>query len=218
MNYKILYGNSSPMLEVNLEENETIKAESDAMVGMSTNISLDGTLGGGVMKGIGRLFSGEKLFFETLTAKGGPGHALLAPKTIGSIQPIELDGSHGFRIQKDGYFASFGDININTKAQGLGKALLSGEGLFIMSAAGCGTLFVSSYGAIHEVNIPYGEEYIVDTGHLVAWPDNMKYTIEEASSTFKSITSGEIFVCKMKGPGKIYIQTRLKSNFIPTSK
>jgi len=218
MDYKILYGNSSPMIQVTLNENETIKAEADAMVGMSSNIEVDGTLDGSLMKGIGRFFSGEKFFLETLTARNMTGTVLLAPKTIGSIQAINLNGSIGYRIQKDAFFASFGNVDLNTKTQSLGKAFLSGEGLFIMSATGYGTLFLSCYGAIHEVEIPAGEEFIVDTGHLVAWPDNMKYSVESVSSTLKSITSGEIFVCKMQGPGKIYLQTRVKENFIPPSK
>ena len=36
--------------------------------------------------------------------------------------------------------------------------------------AGRGTLFVSSYGAIHALDVPSGEDMVVDNAHLVAWP------------------------------------------------
>ena len=40
----------------------------------------------------------------------------------------------------------------------------------MLKASGRGMLFAESYGAIHELDVPAGQEMIVDNGHLVAWP------------------------------------------------
>lgn len=78
-----------------------------------------------------------------------------------------------------------------------------------MNVHGRGTVFLSSYGAIHAINLEAGEEVIIDNGHLVAWPDYMHYKIEKASNGWiSSIMSEECPVCRFRGPGVILIQTR----------
>jgi uncharacterized protein (TIGR00266 family) len=191
-----------------------IKAESDAMVAMSSTIDVEGKLEGGIFAGIGRLLAGEKFFFQKLIAKRGPGEVLLAHSIPGEIKAIELDGSTNYVLQKDGFFAASDTIKISTKVQNLARGLFSGEGFFVLKVSGEGTLFVSSYGSIHSIDVPPGEEIIIDNGHLVAWPDGMFYRIEKASSGwFSSFTSGEMLVCRFQGPGQVLIQTRNPSGF-----
>jgi len=45
--------------------------------------------------------------------------------------------------------------------QNLTKGLFSGEGFFVINVSGSGTLFVSSFGAIHEIDIPARETFII---------------------------------------------------------
>lgn len=210
MNYKILYRDAFPIIEVNLNHGETIKAESDAMVAMSPSIDLAGKMEGGVFSGIGRMLAGEKFFFQTLQASRGPGTALLAPAVPGGIIDINLDGSYGMCVQKDGFLAATEGIQIETKVQNLFKGMFSKEGFFILKIRGKGTAFVNSYGAIHPINLGQGEEVVVDNGHLVAWPEHMHYKLEKASSKgwLSSVTSGEGIACRMYGPGTVLIQTR----------
>jgi uncharacterized protein (AIM24 family) len=55
---------------------------------------------------------------------------------------------------------------------------------------------------------------IIDNAHLVAWPEQMKYTIEKAASGWvSSIVSGEGFVRRFRGPGRVLIQTRNPGGF-----
>ena len=151
----------------------------------------------------------ESFFFQQLVANRGPGEVLLAHSVPGDIQAIEMDGSIEYTLQKDGFFAGSDSITISTKMQNLTQGLFSGEGFFVINASGKGTLFVSSYGAIHPIDVPAGEEIIIDNHHLVAWPALMEYKIEKASSGWlSSFTSGEMFVCRFKGPGQVLIQSR----------
>lgn len=214
MKYEVLYGEAFPIVKINLQKGERIKAESDAMVSMSNTIDLDGKLEGGLFRGIGRMLAGEKFFFQTLAANRGPGEVLLASSVPGGVVDVELDGSYGLCVQKDGFLAASDSISVDTQMQNLTRGLFSGEGFFILKINGKGTVFVNSYGAIHPINLEAGEEVVIDNSHLVAWPDYMQYNIEKASSGWiSSFTSGEALVCRFRGPGTVLIQTRNPRGF-----
>ncbi|ABW18259.1 TIGR00266 family protein [Alkaliphilus oremlandii] len=214
MKYEILYGEAFPIVKINLQKGDRIKAESDAMVSMSPTIDLEGKLEGGLLKGLGRMLAGEKFFFQTLTANRGPGEVLLASSVPGGTVDVELDGSYGLCVQKDGFLAASDSISVDTQMQNLTRGLFSGEGFFILKIGGRGTVFLNSYGAIHPINLEAGEEVVIDNSHLVAWPDYMQYNIEKASSGWiSSVTSGESLVCRFRGPGTVLIQTRNPRDF-----
>lgn len=215
MKYEILYPEAFPVVKCQLERGEKIKAESDAMITMSATVDVEGKMDGGILSGLARKFlAGESFFFQELIASRGPGEVLLGHPLPGGIVDVELDGSYGLVVQKDGYLASTQGIQVDTKMQNLSKGLFSGEGFFVLNVTGRGTVFVSSYGVIHSVNLTDGEEVIIDNGHLVAWPDYMQYSIEKASSGWiSSVTSGECLVCRFRGPGVVLIQTRNPSGF-----
>jgi len=214
MDHKILYQGAFPLVQVNLQKGETIKAESDAMVAMSTTVDVEGKMDGGLLGGLSRMVAGESFFFQTLTARRGPGEVLLAPSIPGDIIDIELDGSYGLVVQKDGFLAGSAGLQVSTKMQNLSQGLFSGEGFFVVKVSGQGIVFVNSYGGIHVINLEQGQEYIIDNSHLVAWPDYMQYSIEKASKGWIStFTSGEVAVCKFRGPGPVIIQTRNPRGF-----
>lgn len=214
MKYEVLYQGAFAMLKVVLEPGDSVKAESGAMVSMSPTLELRGTTDGGIMRGLGRMLSGEKFFFQEISAARGAGEVLLAPASMGDIYALELDGSHRLLVQKDGFLAGTEGIEVSTKMQNLSRGIFSGEGFFIVEISGRGTVFLSSYGAIHEVRLARGEEIVIDNGHLVAWPDHMQYNIEKSSKGwFSSVTSGEVLVCRFRGEGVVLIQSRNPAGF-----
>ncbi|NUU64310.1 TIGR00266 family protein [Paenibacillus agri] len=214
MKYEVVHEGAFAMLKVELDPGESVKAEMGAMVAMSPNVELRGTVDGGLMKGLGRMLSGEKFFFQELTATRGHSEVLLSPRSIGNVQAFELDGSYRLLVQKDGFLAGTQGIQVSTKMQNLTRGLFSGEGFFIVEISGRGTVFLSSFGAIHPIHLGPGEEMIIDNGHLVAWPDYMDYKIEKAASGWlNSITSGEAFVCRFRGEGVIFVQSRNPGSF-----
>ena len=209
ISYKILYPSMNSMLEVTMEEGARFKAESGAMVAMSENINLRGSIDGGIGKAVLRkMFSKEKFFFQLFTAKGGSGKVLLSPNLLGDIGIIELDGSKEYSVQKDGFLAGTKGIEVTTKVQNISRGMFSGEGFFIVKVYGKGLLFINAFGAIHELELKEGEKLTVDNKHLVAWAKNIKYTINPSSGPISTFTSGEILVCEFKGPGKLFIQSR----------
>ncbi|CAF4692258.1 unnamed protein product, partial [Rotaria sp. Silwood2] len=119
--------------------------------------------------------------------------------------PIQLDGSIEWNVGKGGFLAMTDGVVKETKSQGLGKGLFSGEGFFTNRVSGVGVLFVTSLGAIVQRNLKQGEQWIVDNGHLVAW--TCPYTIERSGGGFISGRhADEGLVCRFTGPGTILIQ------------
>ena len=215
MKYEILYGNAFPVVRCELERGESVKAESDAMIAMSGTLDVEGSMDGNLLGGLARKFlAGEKFFFQTIRASRGPGKVLLGPSSLGGIVDVELDGSYHLRVQKDGFLASTSGITVDTAMQNLMQGFFSREGFFVLDVHGRGTVFLSSFGAIHAINLAPGEEVVIDNGHLVAWPDYMNYRIEKASNGWiSSMVSGEALVCRFTGPGVILIQTRKPEGF-----
>lgn len=215
MKYEILYQDAFPVVKCELQRGESLKAESDAMVAMSAELDVNGSMGGNVLGGIARrLLAGESFFFQTVTASRGSGYVLLGHPAPGGIIDVELDGSYNLRVQKEGFLAATEGIQVDTAMQNLTQGLFSREGFFVVNIHGRGTAFLSSYGAIHAINLNPSEEMIIDNGHLVAWPDYMNYKIEKASNGWiSSMMSGECLVCRFRGPGTVLIQTRNPSSF-----
>lgn len=193
---------------VKLSAEQGISAEAGAMVSMSSNIDLHSELKGGVMGALKRFGGGESAFVSTFTAKGGPGEVTFAPGAPGDIVGIELR-NQAFLVQSSSYLAGDSSLAVETKFGGM-KSFLGGEGLFLLHVSGEGLLFVSSFGAIHRRMLRSGEQYVVDTGHLVAWEASMEYNVRKAarSGFFRSMLSGEGLVAEFNGPGEILIQTR----------
>ncbi len=215
MKYEILYQDAFPLVKCDLQRGEKIKAESDAMVAMSDTLEVNGAMNGGLIGGLARrMLTGESFFFQTIDAVRGDGSVLLGHPAPGGIIDVELDGSYSLRVQKTGFLAATDSIQVDTTMQNLAQGLFSREGFFVVKISGRGTVFLSSYGAIHAINLADNEEYIVDNGHLVAWPDYMNYKIEKASNGWiSSFMSGECLVCRFRGPGVVLIQTRNPASF-----
>jgi uncharacterized protein (TIGR00266 family) len=205
--YEVLHQPSFSLAVLQLQAEQSIQAESGAMVSMSANVELQSQMKGGLFGAIKRAAGGESAFISTFTARGGPGEVTLAPGTPGDVAAIELSGQPFF-VQSSSYLAGDASLTVDTKWGGA-KSFFSGEGLFVLMVQGQGLLLVSSFGAIHRKRLRPGERYIVDTGHLVAWEGTTQYTLRKAASGFfRSMMSGEGIVAEFTGPGELLIQTR----------
>ncbi len=215
MQYDILYPESASVVKFNLRRGETIVAESDAMIAMSTTVLLEAQRSGSFAGALFRkLVSHESFFLQKMTAQQDNAMLMIGHRDMGGIESVELDGNVGLIVQKGGFLAYHGDVDIDTKNQGVLKGLFSSEGIFLLHLKGRGTVFVSSFGAIHPFCLKSGEEIIVDNGHLVAWSDTCSYDVETASrNLIDAITSGECVACHFRGPGVVLVQTRNEGMF-----
>lgn len=211
MQHNILYQPSYSLLQLIMENGEQIQTEAGAMVSMTPNMQMQTQARGGILGGIKRLVGGESFFMNTYTCTGGQGEMTLAPTFTGDLTHISLNG--GMYVQSGSYIANTPGIEIDTKWGGA-RGFFSGEGLFLLKATGQGSLFISSYGAIHVLELAPGQGYVVDTGHMVAFEEGMQYSVRGVGGLKETFLSGEGFVCDFVGPGRLYLQTRSMDAFL----
>ncbi|UNI20568.1 hypothetical protein JDV02_006643 [Purpureocillium takamizusanense] len=199
--YRISHRDTNTILTIQLAMGCPFDAKPGAMIAMSPTMTLRGTVKFSVKK----MIAGADLNTSNYI---GPGELLLAPPMLGDITSIRLSGNESWSVGHDAYLASTQGVIKDHKRQGLGKAMFSGEGLFVYKMSGTGIMWLTSFGAIIRKDLIDGEKYIVDNGHLVAW--NTKYVLERVASggIISNFASGEGLVCKFTGPGTIFIQTR----------
>ncbi len=89
MRYEIV-GETLPAVICTLEEGETMITEKGAMSWMSPNMKMETSTNGGIGKAFGRMFSGESIFQNTYTAKGGHGMIAFASSFPGKIVAHEV--------------------------------------------------------------------------------------------------------------------------------
>ncbi|KAI0630089.1 tryptophan RNA-binding attenuator protein-like domain-containing protein [Trametes polyzona] len=189
------------MLYLRLQPGYEIKGKPGSMVAMDATVKIKGKFKFSVKK----MFTGGEMSESIFT---GPGEVLLAPETWGDIVPIQLDGQTEWKVGKDAFLACTMGITRAAKSQGFGKALFSGEGLFVQKVSGAGIMWVQSLGAIFSRTLQPGEQWIVDNGHLVAWTAQYKVERIDAGGLFSASHTDEGLVCRFTGPGVVYIQTR----------
>ena len=214
MNIEILHQPDSAIARVVFGANEELVAEAGTMIAMSDFINVSTTLrkgkGGGIMGGLKRMVAGESLFLSVFRCHLPDGEVFLAPRLMGDILVYEMQGNE-LVVQATSYLASASGVDIDLGFQGL-KSIFSGESIFWLSISGYGPVLLSSFGGIYEIDV--NGEYIVDTGHIVAFEKSLDFSITKAGSSWLgAFLGGEGLVCRFQGQGKLYCQTHNNGAF-----
>lgn len=206
MKTEIAGGKSFSHLVVDLEPQEGLRSEPGAMASMDTGIDMMASFNGGFFSAILVKFLGkESLFISTYKNLSDKTQRLVLTKdTPGEIVEEKLDNEILY-IQPGAYVAGSAGIKYRLSWAGF-SSMLAGEGLFRIRVQGPGTVWYGAYGAVVEKEVR--GEYIVDSGHLLSYPPNMKLKIKLSGGVFSSVFSGEGLVLKLVGSGKIKLQTR----------
>jgi len=211
MEVKILYRPTYSLAEVKLQAGESVQAEAGSMVYMSPNIKMETKMKGGILSSLKRsLLGGESFFINKFSALGGEGTLGLAPAYQGDILHTRIEEE--LYLQSGSFLAASPEVTIDTKWGG-SKTFFASEGLFLLKLSGEGEAIVSSFGAIHEVELE-NESFIVDTGHIVAFTKGLDFIVRSAGGIKATLLSGEGLVAEFHGSGKLYLQTRSVDSFI----
>ncbi|TGK17496.1 TIGR00266 family protein [Leptospira fluminis] len=205
MKIDILYKPSYSVAKINLDSGESIKAEAGAMMSMSSHLGIETHKAqkGGFLKSLKAAFLGGESFWMNTFSAAQPGELLLAPTLPGDIEKLDLNGT--IYVQSSSFLASSPAIEMDTKFQGM-KGFFSGESLFFLKLSGVGTLLIGSYGGIEALDVD--GEFIVDTGHIVAFQEGLDYKITKFGGWKSFFFGGEGLVAKFSGKGRLWIQTR----------
>lgn len=200
---------------VTLAPGETITTEGGAMIAMSGDLQIETTThsrggAGGLLQAAKRLLGGESFFLNHYTAGPHGGELWLAQTLPGDMMDFVLEGQT-LIVQAGSFVACSPGIAMDVGWQGF-KNFISGESLFWLRISGRGPVVLSSYGAIYPVQID--GEYIVDTGHIVAFEETLNFTLTKAGrSWLGSFLGGEGFVCKFHGRGTVWCQSHNAPSF-----
>lgn len=210
MQTTVEFNPSYSLLTVELAAGESVKAETGAMVAQAGVAMKTGMGGGGLFGGLRRMVGGESFFLNTFTAEAAGGWVSLAPPAPGDIASVELLPGNNLFIQSSSFLACTENVQTDTKFQGF-RGFFSGESLFFIRAYsenGAGAVFYNSFGAIKELPVTPEREVVVDTGHLVAFSDDVQYSIGKVGGIGSLIAGGEGLVMRFRGNGKVWVQTR----------
>ena len=207
MNYKI-QGEPTPVVICDLNAGETMITEKGSMVWMSPNMEMQ-TSAGGIGKAFGRMFSGESMFQNFYTAKGGPGMIAFASSFPGAILPIEITPDKPVIAQKSAFLASEQGVELSVFFQKkMGAGFFGGEGFIMQKLSGHGVAFVEVDGEMVEYTLRAGEKMIVDTGNVLGFESGVSIDIQQVKGLKNKLLGGEgFFNTVLTGPGKIWLQT-----------
>ena len=191
-------------IRVQLSAGDSIIAESDAMASMSSSIEMSTRFNGGPIRAVGkRFFGGESLFVNEFTTHSS-GELVLTQPFPGDIECIALKGNT-LDLQPGAYVASEPGVTLGLGWAGI-SSFVGREGLFRLKVSGHGRIWFGAYGGIFVREIE--NEYVVDTGHLVAYEPTIGIRMGMAGGIFSSFFGGEGLVTRVTGPGRIYMQSR----------
>ena len=215
-----LIGDDLQIIEIELDQGETVIAEAGAMNYMEDGIEFEARLGDGSVADQGmlgklldmgkRAITGESLFLTHFTNRvAGKRRVAFAAPYPGKIVPLDLAklGGH-FICQKDAFLcAAFGTRFDIAFTKRLGTGFFGGEGFILESLSGDGKAFVHAGGTVVEKRLS-GETLRVDTGCIVGFTDGIDYSIERSGNLKSMFFGGEgLFLATLSGVGTVYLQS-----------
>ncbi|WP_088893935.1 TIGR00266 family protein [Leptolyngbya ohadii] len=206
MKYEIRYKPAFATIFLTLQPGDRVTAEAGAMVSMASRLSMITQFSGGLIPALlKKFFGGESLFVnEFKNTTGEPLDLVLSQNMIGDVVVVELKNNE-ICFQPGAYIAHTPGVQMGVSWAGF-SSWLSGEGLFKLKLSGKGLVFFGGYGGITQKRV--NGEYIVDSGHLLAYDPQIKMNLKLASGLVSSVTSGEGLINRLSGQGRIYLQSR----------
>lgn len=208
MEYKIV-GEPMPAVLCEVAANESMITEGGSMVWMSPNMEMQTSGGGSLGKAFSRMFSGESIFQNIYTARGGNGMIAFASSFPGSIRAVEITPDRPVVVQKSAFLASEMGVELSIFFQKRAMAgFFSGEGFIMQKLSGRGTAFVELDGSAVEYDLAAGQQMIVDTGNLAMMDATCSIDVQTVKGAKNVLFGGEgLFHTVVTGPGRIVLQT-----------
>lgn len=211
MHYEIRYKPAFASIFVTLAPGEQIIAEAGAMTSMDGALSMQTQFSGGFLPALlKRFFGGESLFVNVYTNRTQQSLPLvLTQSMIGDIHCIPI--GNGVCFQPGAFIACTPGAQLGLRWAGF-ASFFAGEGLFKLQVTGKGHVFFGAYGGLMIKDVD--GDFIVDSGHLVAYDPTIAMNLKLAGGLVGSVTSGEGLVNRLSGRGRVYLQSRSLSGLI----
>ncbi|MCL2383708.1 MAG: AIM24 family protein [Oscillospiraceae bacterium] len=215
MKYEKKHTTPFPVIEVSLEQNESICIEPGTMVYSDPHLTFQTMhnstrqkrTGG---KRIGFFSQGNKLI-SVVSAKQ-PARVAIAPCVPGDIIELSCNDSTNeqWHIISGAFLACDMDVNFELKQSSWTGMLSGGLMIPILETSGTGSCIVDSCGVLQKFNLNGQRIIDVDTNHLVAWSKDLKY-----ETFFERNTVWNEFRARFSGVGSIIVQSNSRSIPMP---
>ena len=208
-----IQGTVMPVLEVQLDPNESIFAESGelswmtASVQMTTHTQMGG--GGGLLGMFKRVVGGGSFFMTEYRAMQVPGEVAFATKVPGHIVPVPVSPSNEYMVHRHGFICATPQVTIGVGfQQSLGAGIFGGDGFMLQKIGGTGTAWLELSGELIRKDLAPGETLRVHPGHVGAFQASVSFQITTVPGIKNAIFGGDgIFLAALTGPGTIWLQT-----------
>lgn len=214
MRYEII-GKTVPAVEFTLNRGESIYSQRGGMTWQTDGINMKTNARGGVMKSLGRMFTGESIFMNTYTANVDGAKVAFATTVPGDIVSVNVGENNGFIVQKSSFLCAEPGVDMSIAfTKKFSAGLFGGEGFVLQKAKGNGMLFLEVDGDPVERILAPGEVLKVDTGNVVGFESTVSYEIETVKGLGNIFLGGEgLFLTKLVGPGRVIIQSQNFGDF-----
>ena len=222
IDYKI-FGSELQYVEVELDPNEVVIAESGSFMYMRDGIEMQTIFGdgsrnaqtqgvlGGLLNAGKRLLTGESLFMTAYTNVGNKkSQVAFASPYPGKIIPLDLNQLGGKIIcQKDAFLCAAKGVEVGIEFQRkLGTGLFGGEGFIMQKLVGDGKAFMHAGGHVEEFKLEAGQTLKVDTGCIVGFTQGIHYDIQRINGIRNMVFGGEgVFYAVLSGSGTVWLPT-----------
>ena len=214
MQYEIV-GKTVPAVEITLDRGESMYTQSGGMIWQTEGIEMKTNTKGGLMKGLGRMLSGESLFMATYTSNKDGAEVAFGSTVPGDVIAVNLTGTPGIIAQKRAFLCAQEGVDVSiTLTKKFSAGLFGGEGFILEDIKGSGYAFLEVDGDQVVKELAPGEVIKVDTGNVVAFDKTVSYEIETVKGLGNIFFGGEgLFLTKLTGPGKVVLQTQNFNDF-----
>jgi uncharacterized protein (TIGR00266 family) len=208
-----IQGTTMPVLDVQLEPNESVFSESGelswmtASIQMTTHTQMGG--GGGLIGVIKRVAGGGSLFMTEYRAIQYPGAVSFATKVPGHIVPVQLGQGPEYMVHRHGFLCATPQVTIGVGfQQSLGAGIFGGDGFLLQRIGGQGTAWLELSGELIQKDLGPGETLRVHPGHVGAFQASMAFQITMVPGIKNMIFGGDgLFLAVLQGPGTVWLQT-----------
>ena len=208
-----IQGTTMPVLDVQLDPNESIFSESGelswmtASIQMTTHTQMGG--GGGLFGVLKRVAGGGSLFMTEYRAMQYPGEVSFATKVPGHIVPVQVAPGQEYMVHRHGFLCATPQVTISVGfQQSLGAGIFGGSGFLLQRIAGYGMAWLELSGELIMKNLARGETLLVHPGHVGAFQASVGFQITTVPGIKNMIFGGDgIFLGVLTGPGTIWLQT-----------
>jgi uncharacterized protein (TIGR00266 family) len=208
-----IQGTTMPVLDVQLDPNESVFSESGELswmtgsIQMTTHTQMGG--GGGMFGVLKRVAGGGSIFMTEYRAIQYPGEVSFATKVPGHIVPVELGQGPEYMVHRHGFLCATPQVTIGVGfQQSLGAGIFGGDGFVLQKVGGQGTAWLELSGELIVKNLAPGETLRVHPGHVGAFQTSVAFQITMVPGIKNLIFGGDgLFLAVLTGPGAVWLQT-----------